>query len=45
MKKEGSYIGRIKNKASQVVDAPLKQEAGKKVDTKKGEDLRSGKGK
>ena len=45
MKKEGSYVGKISNKGTQVVEAPLKQDPGKKVTLKKGDDLRSGKGK
>ena len=45
MKKEGSYVGKISNKGTQVVEAPLKQDPGKKVTSKKGDDLRSGKGK
>lgn len=43
MKKEGSYVGRISNTGTQVVDAPNqhKKEHGGKVIS--GKDLRSGK--
>lgn len=41
MEKKGSYVGRIANKGSQKVDAPLRQKASKAPKMVTGGDLRA----
>lgn len=43
--KKGGYAGKVKNKGSQVVNAPFQQEGAKKGSVKTGGDLRTKGGK